>query len=67
MMSVDQVSPFLLADLEGCVQTFSKDGEGLVAQALMHVENIRSKMNQMKNVIIAQIDGVLMDPMKIVF
>jgi hypothetical protein len=49
MMSVDQVSPFLLADLEGCVQTFSKDGEGLVAQALMHVENIRSKMNQMKN------------------
>ena len=26
MMSTDQVSPFLLADLEGCVQTFLKDG-----------------------------------------
>jgi hypothetical protein len=30
MMSADQVSPFLLADLEGCVQTFSKDGETMI-------------------------------------
>ena len=30
MMSADQVSPFLLADLEGCVQTFCKEGEGMI-------------------------------------
>jgi arginine/lysine/ornithine decarboxylase len=30
MMSADQVSPFLLADLEGCVQTFSKKGEAMI-------------------------------------
>jgi len=44
MMSAmgDSVSPFILADLEGCVRAFQKDGDKLISQALVHAESIKS-------------------------
>jgi hypothetical protein len=53
MLCADSVSPFILADLEGCVRTFRENGEAIITQALGYIQNIKTEMLQMENVKIA--------------
>ena len=75
MMAVgngDAVSPFILADLEGCIESFSKDGESLISNALRTAQTIKDALGKLQKVKIADFaetypDIKLIDPLKMTF
>ena len=75
MMAVgngDAVSPFILADLEGCIESFSKDGESLISNALRNAQTIKHALGKLQKVKIADFaetypDIKLIDPLKMTF
>ena len=75
MMAVgngDAVSPFILADLEGCIESFSKDGESLISNALRNAQTIKDALGKLQKVKIADFaetypDIKLIDPLKMTF
>jgi hypothetical protein len=39
-----------LADLEGCIRAFQKDGDKLISQALAHAESIKTAISQLSGI-----------------